>query len=127
MARTTADKSERGARGGGPKPAMRRRSQDRSDGTKTAAAAQRRKAGGRFGDAPRDPQGNGHPGEAANPPLPIFTKGPAAAARIRMYRQGLGDCFLVTLPRAAGSQKPSDFHILLDCGVILGTENKGGR
>jgi hypothetical protein len=44
-----------------------------------------------------------------------------------MYRQGLGDCFLVTLPRAAGSRKAGDFHILLDCGVILGTENKAGR
>jgi hypothetical protein len=34
-----------------------------------------------------------------------------------MYRQGLGDCFLVTLPRATGEP----FFILIDCGVILGT------
>lgn len=37
-------------------------------------------------------------------------------AKIRMYRQGLGDCFLVTLPRA-----DKDFFLLIDCGVILGT------
>ena len=61
------------------------------------------------------------------PPPPIFAKGDAASCRIRMYRQGLGDCFLLTLPRAAESQKTGDFHILFDCGVILGTENKAER
>jgi hypothetical protein len=35
---------------------------------------------------------------------------------IRMYRQGLGDCFLLTFP---GKTKP--FHMLIDCGVVLGT------
>jgi hypothetical protein len=35
-----------------------------------------------------------------------------------MYRQGLGDCFLLSLPRAEG--KP--FRMLIDCGVILGTK-----
>ena len=39
--------------------------------------------------------------------------------KIRMYRQGLGDCFLITLPRAAGSP----FHMLIDCGVLLGTHD----
>ena len=37
-------------------------------------------------------------------------------ARVRMYRQGLGDCFLVTFPQ---SGKP--FHVLIDCGVLVGT------
>jgi beta-lactamase superfamily II metal-dependent hydrolase len=37
--------------------------------------------------------------------------------RIRMYQQGLGDCFLLTFPKAKGG----DFHILIDCGIILGT------
>jgi len=37
--------------------------------------------------------------------------------RVRMYRQGLGDCFLVTLPRDDGSP----FYLMIDCGVILGT------
>ena len=35
-----------------------------------------------------------------------------------MYRQGLGDCFLVSLKR---SKDEPDFKILIDCGVILGT------
>ncbi len=41
--------------------------------------------------------------------------------RVRMYRQGLGDCFLLTMPGAAG--KP--FHMLIDCGVVLGTADPG--
>jgi len=34
-----------------------------------------------------------------------------------MYRQGLGDCFLIALPR----KNAKDYYILIDCGVILGT------
>lgn len=36
--------------------------------------------------------------------------------RVRMYRQGLGDCFLLTFP---GGPRP--VHVLVDCGVLLGT------
>ncbi len=46
--------------------------------------------------------------------------GSAAApfrAKVRLYRHGLGDCILVTLPRTDGS----NYYILIDCGVILGT------
>ena len=39
-------------------------------------------------------------------------KQPQEAIRIRMYRVGLGDCFLVTLPGTAGPH-----HVLMDCGV----------
>jgi hypothetical protein len=39
-------------------------------------------------------------------------------AKIRMYRQGLGDCFLISLPRS-DSDRP--YTVLIDCGVILGT------
>lgn len=35
-----------------------------------------------------------------------------------MYRQGLGDCFLLTIPRRGG--RP--FYVVIDCGVILGTK-----
>lgn len=38
-------------------------------------------------------------------------------ARVRMYRHGLGDCLLVRLPRQDGT----DYRILIDCGIILGT------
>ena len=37
--------------------------------------------------------------------------------RVRMYRQGLGDCFLLSFPKPEGGE----FFILIDCGVILGT------
>jgi len=37
----------------------------------------------------------------------------AKKARIRMYRQGLGDCFLITLP---GKSRP--FRMLVDCGAL---------
>jgi hypothetical protein len=36
-----------------------------------------------------------------------------------MYRQGLGDCFLLTFPGQGG--RPC--HVLIDCGVIVGTSN----
>ena len=39
--------------------------------------------------------------------------------RIRMYRQGLGDCFLVSFIQA-DARKP--YHMLIDCGVLKGTE-----
>src|SRR5262245_22775478 len=35
------------------------------------------------------------------------------SVRIRMYRQGLGDCFLLTFG-------PGD-HMLIDCGLLAGT------
>jgi hypothetical protein len=37
--------------------------------------------------------------------------------RIRMYRQGLGDCILLTFPKNRGGY----CHMLIDCGVVLGT------
>src|SRR3974377_391639 len=42
---------------------------------------------------------------------------PAGRVRVRMYRQGLGDCFLLAFPKSGGG----DFFVLIDCGVILGT------
>lgn len=41
--------------------------------------------------------------------------------RIRMYRQGLGDCFLLTFPKPAGDP----VHLMIDCGVVLGTDQPG--
>ncbi len=37
--------------------------------------------------------------------------------KVRMYRQGLGDCFLLTFPST--TERP--FYMLIDCGVLLGT------
>jgi hypothetical protein len=52
--------------------------------------------------------------EAARPGKKNTAKG---AVRVRMYRHGLGDCFLLSFP----GEKKSDVHVLIDCGVILGT------
>lgn len=43
--------------------------------------------------------------------------------RVRMYRQGLGDCLLLSLLRDGGPP----FHMMIDCGVILGTPDAGER
>ena len=52
--------------------------------------------------------------------------------RIRMYGQGLGDCFLLAFPRTrstpavpAGAERP--VYVLIDCGVITGTPNGSQR
>ena len=42
------------------------------------------------------------------------------SAHVRMYRQGLGDCFLLSFPKDGG-----EAHLLIDCGVLKGTENAG--
>ena len=58
------------------------------------------------------------------------TADPAAdryRAKIRMYCHGLGDCFLVTLPREAPVDGREKAFILIDCGLILGTENAKTR
>jgi hypothetical protein len=39
---------------------------------------------------------------------------PSREVTIRMYRQGLGDCFLLTFPR---TRKPC--HMLIDCGALV--------
>src|SRR5689334_1200293 len=49
---------------------------------------------------------------------------PGAVLRVRMYRQGLGDCFLLSLLRPAPARP---FHMLIDCGVVLGTPDARGR
>jgi hypothetical protein len=64
------------------------------------------------------------PGVAVAPAAqarPVTSSATAAGyrAKVRMYRHGLGDCFLVSLPRADGSKEP--FYLMIDCGVVLGT------
>ena len=45
---------------------------------------------------------------------------PASGVTVRMYRQGLGDCFLLAFPTSSPGQA---CYVLIDCGVIPGTEN----
>jgi hypothetical protein len=44
------------------------------------------------------------------------------SVRVRMYRVGLGDCFLLTFPN-----KKKQFHMLVDCGVFFQTPNEKQR
>ena len=39
--------------------------------------------------------------------------------RVRMYRVGFGDCFLLSIPNAV-QNTDTQFHILVDCGVFSG-------
>jgi hypothetical protein len=54
--------------------------------------------------------------KASAAPAPIVAPGSPDRfrARVRMYRHGLGDCFLVTFPR----QGRDPFQVLIDCGAL---------
>ena len=82
--------------------------------------------------APEQPSSGEGPGSGNGAQMPAPPSGGAGngsqtaagqtastnAIRIRMYRVGFGDCFLVSLPVAAGNQSADSFaHILFDCGV----------
>src|SRR5262249_46222823 len=54
------------------------------------------------------------------PPGQTTLKAKPTRVRVRMYRQGYGDCFLLSLGRK-GNRQP--YTILVDCGVIGGTPN----
>src|SRR5215213_8238781 len=47
----------------------------------------------------------------------------ASGVRVRMYRQGLGDCFLISFPREGAGR----FHLMIDFGVLLGTSGAEER
>ncbi len=52
------------------------------------------------------------------------------SVRIRMYGQGLGDCFLLSLPRVGSTGDDRDgqpVHVLIDCGAIMGTPDDAER
>lgn len=51
--------------------------------------------------------------------MPNKIKSTASGVRVRMYRHGLGDCFLLRFPRTNG--KP--FHVVIDSGVLKGTSD----
>jgi hypothetical protein len=53
---------------------------------------------------------------------PPRKKAANASVRIRMYRPGLGDCWLLTFPHAG-----KENHILIDCGVFIGTPGQRDR
>jgi glyoxylase-like metal-dependent hydrolase (beta-lactamase superfamily II) len=48
-----------------------------------------------------------------------MTKGHNPSVTIRMYRQGLGDCFLLTFKENG----KDEYNMLIDCGLLQGTSN----
>jgi hypothetical protein len=58
-----------------------------------------------------------------SPTDPKIMTAPESGVKIRMYRQGLGDCFLLAF--ATGVGRP--FYMLIDCGVLMGTENAADK
>lgn len=51
-------------------------------------------------------------------PAPEASADTAARPTVRVYRQGLGDCILVKVPRNDGSE----FVLMIDCGVAVATQ-----
>jgi len=74
---------------------------------KQVASKKGKRSGGKAGSSP--------PVEAPLEPNP-------STVCVRMYRQGLGDCFLLAFP---GSNGPT--YMLIDCGVFMGTKNAAKR
>ncbi|HEY4561670.1 MAG TPA: MBL fold metallo-hydrolase [Thermoanaerobaculia bacterium] len=60
---------------------------------------------------------------ADSPSDPKLMTAPDSGVKIRMYRQGLGDCFLLAF--ATGVGRP--FYMLIDCGVLMGTEGAADK
>ena len=83
------------------KPAAKKKAAARKPSAKTKATARKPAAKKKAAAVRR-----------ASPPTP------ADSVRIRTYRQGLGDCFLLTF-----YDGHTTTNILVDCGVLLGTAN----
>lgn len=93
-----------------------------------AAKRPAKSAASRRGTSPKRPV-RPAPGSPSAPPAGSGTTGtpwtPAAGEvgiRVRMYRVGFGDFFLVTM--LAGGGKPP-VHMIVDCGVFKGTSQTG--
>src|SRR5690349_2330696 len=56
----------------------------------------------------------------ASKPRAIDSKQRLTGLRVRMYRIGFGDFFLLSVPSSDGPQ-----HIVIDCGVTKGKTGKG--
>lgn len=50
-----------------------------------------------------------------------MSEGNNLSIRIRMYRQGLGDCFVLTFLR----DDIEGYNLMIDCGLLVGTANGG--
>ncbi len=97
----------------------------------TAKAAEATKTAARAESLPSakktrsNPKPNGKPTQEAKAKNQIAARSKrgqtakASTVSVRMYKLQLGDCFLLSFPKADGSS----FHMLIDCGLIQGAEN----
>src|SRR4029077_11800140 len=61
-------------------------------------------------------------GRAGSRPKTPKMHPPARGVKIRMYRTGLGDCFLLAFKKVKkGAGDRDAFYMLIDCGVYKGT------
>jgi beta-lactamase superfamily II metal-dependent hydrolase len=77
------------------------RSKRRKTASRTAAGAHKHSAG--------------HRGKKTSDSQPSNTN--KGTIRVRMYRVGFGDCFLVSFPSQENNGAEGTYHILVDCGV----------
>src|SRR5262245_18909388 len=77
--------------------------------------------------APSKKKAAGGGGILPLPPGDLRMRPPESGVTVRMYRTGLGDCFLLCFPlkgpKGPGAEARPAF-VLIDCGVFKGT--KGG-
>lgn len=65
------------------------------------------------------------PAKAAKKPAGKRMTAPQAGVKVRMYRTGLGDCFLLAFPKNGDPEDP--LYLMIDCGVYAGTPEPGNR
>jgi hypothetical protein len=84
--------------------------------TKTKKTPSAKSSGGK-------PQANGAPAAKAQASAERMLP-PPRGVTVRMYRTGLGDCFLLAMPRAKKAADGGDaFYILIDCGIFKASPN----
>lgn len=55
----------------------------------------------------------------------LFPEG--GTVKMRLYGQGLGDCFLLAFPRIGDAQNKNPVYLVIDCGVAMSTPQKDVR
>jgi hypothetical protein len=56
---------------------------------------------------------------------PVMTA-PESGVTVRMYRQGLGDCFLLAFPAPGDAERPYRY-VLIDCGILKNSPGEAER
>ena len=79
-----------------------------------------KKTAGSKGKTKHRPAMSRHPRRAVAAGAAVAAVAGGVGLRVRMYRVGFGDFFLVTVPSGEGPQ-----HILIDCGVFIGKADLG--